>query len=129
MMSGRTVEIAPHAGFCFGVTRAVQALEEAIQNASPNATVAMLGSIIHNEAYVQSLLARGVLILDEQEALKRAEESSKGNPLVLLVRAHGILQNTEKQLLDIAANNPSFTLLDCTCPFVKKIHRDRKSVV
>ena len=123
MMSGRTVEIAPHAGFCFGVTRAVQALEEAIQNASPNASVAMLGSIIHNEAYVQSLMARGVLILDEQEALKRAEEASKGNPLVLLVRAHGILQNTEKQLLDIAANNPSFTLLDCTCPFVKKIHR------
>ena len=122
MMSGRTVEIAPHAGFCFGVTRAVQTLEEAIKNASSDTTVAMLGAIIHNEAYVQSLVARGVLILDEQEAEKRAGEASKEHPFVLLIRAHGILQSTENRLLDIAASNPSFTLLDCTCPFVKKIH-------
>ena len=37
------------------------------------------------------------------------------------IRAHGILQDTEKRLLDIAANNPYFQLFDCTCPFVKGI--------
>ena len=123
MMSGRTVEIAPHAGFCFGVTRAVETLEKALHDSASNATVATLGPIIHNEAFVQSLQARGVLVLDEEEAQRRAEEASEKSPFVLLIRAHGILQNTEKSLLAIAEKNPFFKLLDCTCPFVKKIQR------
>ncbi|MBE6698947.1 MAG: 4-hydroxy-3-methylbut-2-enyl diphosphate reductase [Ruminococcaceae bacterium] len=122
MMRGRTVEIAPHAGFCFGVRRAVEALEKAMREATPNATIATLGPIIHNEAYVQSLQARGIMALSEEEAQKRAEEASPNHPFVLIIRAHGIPQNTEKRLQEIAENNPYFTLLDCTCPFVKKIH-------
>ena len=123
MMRGRTVEIAPHAGFCFGVTRAVETLEKAIKDALPNTTIATLGPIIHNATYVRSLQERGIVVLNEDEAEKRARQACKEFPFVLLIRAHGILQNTEKCLLDIAAKNPFFTLLDCTCPFVKKIHR------
>ena len=123
MMSGRIVEIAPHAGFCFGVQRAVQTLEKVICEALPNATVATLGPLIHNEAYVQSLGERGIVSMDEAEAQKRAEEASQEHPFVLIIRAHGILESTEKALQQIAANNSHFKLCDCTCPFVKKIHR------
>ena len=123
MMSGRTVEIAPHAGFCFGVQRAVEALEKAVLQAPPKATVATLGFLIHNEAYVQSLMERGIVAVDENEAQIRAEKASKEHPFVLIVRAHGIPENIEKSLQEIAANNPHFTFFDCTCPFVKKIHR------
>ena len=117
-----SVTVAESAGFCFGVTRAVETLETALRDSLPTATVATLGPIIHNEAYVKSLQARGVLVVNEEEAQKKAVEASKESPFVLLIRAHGILQDTEKSLIEIAANNPYFQLFDCTCPFVKKIH-------
>ena len=123
MMRGRTVEIAPHAGFCFGVRRAVETLEKAMREAPSYATIATLGPLIHNEAYVQALRAHGIIALEEEEAQKRVAEATQEHPFILIIRAHGILENTERCLREIAANNPFFKLLDCTCPFVKKIHR------
>ena len=123
MTPGRIVEIAPHAGFCFGVKKAVETLEKVVSESSPQTVVSTLGHIIHNEAYVQSLQERGIASVDETEAQKRAEKASCESPFALIVRAHGIPANVEKRLLEIAQNNPYFTLVDCTCPFVKKIHR------
>ena len=123
MTPGRIVEIAPHAGFCFGVKKAVETLEKVVSESSPQTVVSTLGHIIHNEAYVQSLQERGIASVDETEAQKRAEKASGESPFALIVRAHGIPANVEKRLLEIAQNNPYFTLVDCTCPFVKKIHR------
>ena len=123
MTQGRTVEIAPHAGFCFGVKKAVETLEKVIRESSSQTVVSTLGHIIHNEAYVQSLQERGIVAIDELEAEKRAIEASEKFPFVLVLRAHGIEADIEKKLLTITEDNPYFTLLDCTCPFVKKIHR------
>ncbi|MBO7273279.1 MAG: 4-hydroxy-3-methylbut-2-enyl diphosphate reductase, partial [Clostridia bacterium] len=123
MTQGRTVEIAPHAGFCFGVKKAVETLEKVIRESSSQTVVSTLGHIIHNEAYVQSLQERGIVAIDELEDEKRAIEASEKSPFVLVLRAHGIEADIEKKLLTIAKDNPYFTLLDCTCPFVKKIHR------
>ena len=123
MMSGRSVEIAPHAGFCFGVKRAVETLEQVIREFFPRSTIATLGPIIHNETYVHTLQSRGIMAIDEEEAKKRATEASEVRPFVLVIRAHGIPMDIEKCLNEIAENNPFFTLFDCTCPFVKKIHR------
>ena len=123
MNTSRTVEIAPHAGFCFGVKRAVEVLERTAQNLTAGGEIRTLGALIHNENYLASLEARGIFAIDEIEAKKRAEEASLEHPFTLIIRAHGIPQETEKSLLKIAEKNPHFTLLDCTCPFVKKIHR------
>ena len=123
MTFDRTVEIAPHAGFCFGVKRAVETLEMVIHKSSAQTVVSTLGHIIHNEAYVQTLKERGIEAIDEEEAQKRAEEASDKRPFALVIRAHGIQADTEKSLLKIARSNPHFKLIDCTCPFVKKIHR------
>ena len=123
MSFDRTVEIAPHAGFCFGVKRAVEALENAIKNLPPKGTVCTLGPLIHNESYVRSLEARGVFAIAEEEAVKRAEQATQESPFILIVRAHGILLDAEKILQKIVAQNPHFTLVDCTCPFVKKVQK------
>ena len=123
MTKKRSVEIAPHAGFCFGVKRAVEALENAIRKVSSVGVVSTLGSLIHNESYIRSLEARGVFALNEEQAIKRAEEASEAHPFTLLIRAHGIPLSTEKSLQEIAAKNPHFSLVDCTCPFVQKLQR------
>ena len=41
----------------------------------------------------------------------------------LFVRAHGITVETEQLLKKLSAENPNFSYVDCTCPFVKKIHK------
>ena len=123
MSNSPTVEIAPHAGFCFGVRRAAQALENAVQNLPEGGAVCTLGSLIHNETYIRSLEARGIFALEDAEAQKRAGEANADHPLTLIIRAHGIPLEIEKSLPEIAAQNPHFTLVDCTCPFVKKIQK------
>ena len=121
MMRTRTVEISPHAGFCFGVKRAVEALEKAVQNIPTGGEVATLGPLIHNEGYIRSLRARGIFDLTEEEANDRAKKASVEHPFALIIRAHGIPFSTEKTLKEIAQSNPHFTLVDCTCPFVQKL--------
>ena len=123
MTKSRTVELAPHAGFCFGVQRAADMLEEALRCATPNTTVATLGPLIHNESYVQSLQARGVEAIDAEKALQMAQNATIQKPFVLIIRAHGIPKDTEQILQKIAALSQGFTLVDCTCPFVQKLQR------
>ena len=123
MNTSHTIEIAPFAGFCFGVRRAAEALEGAFQNLAVGGEIATLGTLIHNEGYIRSLEERGIFSIGEKEALKRAEKASAEHPFALIIRAHGVGLDTEKALCKIAANNPHFTLVDATCPFVKKIHK------
>ena len=121
MTDKRTVEIAEHAGFCFGVTRAVEALENAVKNIPAGGEVSTLGSLIHNESFTRSLEARGIFSVSGEEAIQKAEAASKEHPFALIIRAHGIPLSTEKRLQEISAENSHFTLVDCTCPFVKKV--------
>ncbi len=123
MITERTVEIAPHAGFCFGVRRAVEVLEKQVTLMPKNGQIATLGSLIHNESYVRSLEERGIVAMREEQALKMAEKSSAEHPFVLIIRAHGIPLPLWERLSAIAANNTHFTLVDCTCPFVQKLRR------
>ena len=113
------ITLAKTAGFCFGVKRAIEALERILQTIPAGGVVSTLGPLIHNEKYIRSLEARGIRALTEEEATKRAEDATEEHPFALIVRAHGILLETEEKLKEIAAKNPHFTVLDCTCPFVQ----------
>ena len=44
------ITVAANAGFCFGVRRATDSLENALRAAAPGETVATLGHLIHNES-------------------------------------------------------------------------------
>ena len=123
MTGTRTVEVAKHAGFCFGVKRAVEMLEAAAKDLPIGGEIATLGELIHNESYVRSLRARGIAALQEEEALKRAEAADATHPFALVIRAHGIPLSLEQTLQQIAASNPHFLLIDATCPFVQKLQR------
>ena len=123
MSFSKKIEVAEHAGFCFGVKRAVEALERVAKNLPAGGTVCTLGPLIHNEGYVRSQEERGIFAIDEAEAIKRAEQASAAHPFALIIRAHGILLETEEKLKEIAAKNPHFTMVDCTCPFVQKVQK------
>ncbi len=99
------IKVAESAGFCFGVNRAVTAVENLLNEGKK---VATLGPLIHNPAFIKQLENRGALIIDEPEQLPDGYE--------LVVRTHGVTKTVYERILKL---NRDFS--DQTCPFVKKI--------
>ncbi len=102
-----SVELAKTAGFCFGVKRAVEAVETLL---SEGERVCTLGPLIHNPQTVEGLKARGVSIVDDPA------DAPEGATLV--IRSHGVGRATYEKI-----EEQGITLCDATCPFVDKIHR------
>ena len=98
--------LAKTAGFCFGVDRAVEMVEESVRRGNKTAT---LGPIIHNRHVVQRFLEQGV----REIAVPAQAESGE----TVIIRAHGVPEQVQQALC--ARGVP---VLDATCPFVKKIH-------
>ena len=100
------VEVAAHAGFCMGVSRAVEKAEAMATDGIPSCT---LGELIHNPEVIRRLAERGLEpISDPAEAHGRR----------VLIRSHGVSPQVLEELK--AAGNE---VLDLTCPFVDKLHR------
>ncbi len=106
---------AKSAGFCFGVKRAMDKVEEQIE-LSAGKKIYTYGPIIHNEEVVKNLEARGVVaIRDDSELDAIVTDNNQKN--VMIIRSHGISKMTQDMLLD-----KGFEIVDATCPFVKRIH-------
>ena len=104
------VTVAKSAGFCFGVSRAVNMVyEQAEQSKEP---VYTYGPIIHNEEVVRDLKARGVQVIRNIEELARVPKGK------IIIRSHGISKKEQEAIEDYG-----FEIMDATCPFVRKIHR------
>ncbi len=114
------VTVASLAGFCFGVSRAVDTVEEAIKNGG---TVYTLGKLIHNPGFIRELEERGVRIIENSQLEEIAASATAENPAVVCTRAHGITLELSKKLFELESENPHFIVKDCTCPYVKKIHK------
>ena len=116
------IEIAKNAGFCFGVKRATDRVEEAIE-ANRGERLYTLGALIHNNVYNEWLREQGVGITSIEEIPALAKTASESAPVRLFIRAHGIPKEHEACLLEATKQNPYFFYEDYTCPFVRKIHR------
>ena len=103
-----TIELAKSSGFCFGVQNAVTSAYSVIRD-YPDRKIYMLGEITHNETVVGELLSSGMLLAHSPEEV---EEGS-----VVVIRAHGVTPQVMKGL-----QKRNCEIIDCTCPFVKKIH-------
>ena len=119
----RNITVAENAGFCFGVKRATDRLEQALQDADGGERIFTLGHLIHNETYNESLRRRGVESIEASDIQRIASEADAKNPVTVLVRAHGCPRETVALLERFGKENPHFKWLDCTCPYVKKIHK------
>lgn len=115
--------VAKNAGFCFGVARATQAVEKEMASHSAGERIFTLGRLIHNETYTARLAAGGVSVIGVADLERLSAEASLTSPVKIFVRAHGMTAETEALLTRLSAENPYFSFVDCTCSFVKKIHR------
>lgn len=98
--------LAEHAGFCFGVERAIRIVED---TANTESKVSTLGPIIHNPQVVSCLSAKGVSVTKNIDNV--AEEDT------VIVRSHGITKKSFEKLKQHTSK-----VVDATCPFVKKAH-------
>ena len=96
--------MAEHAGFCFGVKRAVNAISEALKH---NHEVWTIGLPIHNPQEVSRLEALGLRVADDESEIPSGAK--------VLIRAHGeplsVIEKLKARNIDVE---------DMTCPFVKK---------
>ena len=99
--------LAKDNGFCFGVRRAVELAEQA---ATAGKTVYTYGNIIHNEEVVSELAAKGVVPVQDITDLHKGD--------TLIIRAHGAPPPLYRR-----ATEKGLTVIDATCPFVRRIHR------
>ena len=98
--------LAKTAGFCYGVNRAVDLVEEAIASGKPTVT---LGPIAHNRHLVGRFDAQGVRVVTT------LDEIPAGSTVV--IRSHGIPRRIYEAL-----QNMDVEVIDATCPSVKRIH-------
>jgi 4-hydroxy-3-methylbut-2-enyl diphosphate reductase len=101
------VLLAEEYGFCFGVERAVELVEDAL---SQGARVRTLGPLIHNTQEIQRLEAHGVATID-------APADVEGE-VTAVIRAHGVTPQVQRELEARAAH-----VVDATCPFVTKVQK------
>ena len=100
------IEIAQTAGFCFGVKRAVDLANNAPKK-YPELKIRTLGPIIHNPQVVNQLAAIGIHQVDDIDDL---------GPGVVIIRSHGITKQLAREL----EQRPNLTIIDATCPFVRR---------
>lgn len=106
----RKLEIltSPHAGYCFGVKRAMRLIEQGL--ACFGAPIFTLGDVIHNPQEVKRLEALGV------RPVASLDDVEEGGTLVL--RAHGVHPELIRE-----AERRGIRILDATCPFVRRSQR------
>src|SRR5438045_2116176 len=101
------VLLADEYGFCFGVERAVEMVEDAV---SAGETVRSLGPLIHNKQEMQRLAHEGVTAISEPVQIGRGETA--------VIRAHGVTPQVQKELEEKATK-----VVDATCPFVTRVQK------
>ncbi len=99
------VTVAQHAGFCFGVERAMKMAMEELDGHP----LYCLGQLIHNPQIVKLLADKGLQVIEN------LEETSGGT---LIVRSHGLSKDVIR-----AAEDRGLRVVDATCPFVSRAQK------
>src|SRR5678815_2141005 len=95
------VLLADEYGFCFGVERAVEMVEEAVQEGAR--PIRSLGPLIHNAQEMERLGAQGVSTIDSPD--------EAGSDTIAVIRAHGVTPQVQRDLESRAAKAVSYTHL------------------
>lgn len=99
------VLLASEYGFCFGVERAVDMVEEAL---AEGVQIRSLGALIHNAQEMERLEAEGVTTVDSP--------AEAAGDVTAVIRAHGVTPEVQRELEERAAH-----VIDATCPFVTRV--------
>jgi 4-hydroxy-3-methylbut-2-enyl diphosphate reductase len=105
------VFLAAPRGFCAGVERAIDIVEEALK--LYGAPIYVRNEIVHNQWVVNDLRAKGVVFV------KEISEVPAGG--ITVFSAHGISQKVEGE-----ARMRDLPVIDATCPLVTKVHNQAR---
>ena len=107
----RRVVLAAPRGYCAGVERAVDTVEQAL--ASRGAPVYVRKQIVHNLHVVRDLEAKGAVFVESED------EVPEGALVVL--SAHGVAPEVYE-----GASARRLSVIDATCPLVTKVHLEAR---
>jgi 4-hydroxy-3-methylbut-2-enyl diphosphate reductase len=107
----RRVLLAKPRGYCAGVDRAVQTVEQALDHYG--APVYVRKQIVHNLHVVRSLEKRGAIFVEE------TDEVPEGS--IVVFSAHGVAPEVHDE-----ARRRNLKAIDATCPLVTKVHNEAK---
>src|SRR3989338_5681229 len=96
-------------GFCAGVERAIEIVEQAMDTYGP--PVYVRHEIVHNKRVVDTLLAKGAVFVEELDDIP--------DGAVTIFSAHGVSQAVEAE-----ARKRKLPVIDATCPLVSRVHRE-----
>ena len=103
------VLLAHPRGFCAGVERAIEIVEQALALYGP--PVYVRHEIVHNKHVVESLREKGAVFVDE------VNEVPDG--AVTIFSAHGV-----SEAVETSAQARDLPVIDATCPLVSKVHKE-----
>jgi 4-hydroxy-3-methylbut-2-en-1-yl diphosphate reductase len=109
MATEKKILLCQPRGFCAGVERAVQIIDELVRRSGE--TVYVRKEVVHNRVVVDEFRRRGVIFVDDVED---APESS-----LLVFSAHGIAPEVRAR-----AEKRDQRTIDAVCPLVGKVHRE-----
>lgn len=105
----KRITLAKHAGFCYGVKRAVETTKRLkVQN--PEKEISVLGELIHNSQVIQELEEMGIKKIDNIKKVENADG-------ICVIRSHGVPSCVYEEI-----EKKGFEIADLTCPDVKKVH-------
>lgn len=99
------VIVAKSAGFCFGVDKAINT----VYNELEKEKLYTYGPLIHNKKVIEDLEQKGANIINSIDDIEQER--------TVIIRSHGVSKQLYKDL-----ETKNIRYIDCTCPFVKKIH-------
>ncbi len=110
----KNINLAQHAGFCYGVKRAVETVKK-LKLENPDKNIFILGELIHNTQVIQELEDMGIKTLTE------IPEKGSG---ICVIRSHGASPEVFEKI-----EKAGFELIDLTCPDVKKVQQKAVELV
>ncbi len=107
----KNIKLAKHAGFCYGVKRAVETTKKlkTENKNNDNSDVFVLGELIHNSHVINELSALGI------HTVNALPQNTTG---ICVIRSHGAAPEVFE-----SAKNKGYEVVDLTCPDVKKVQQ------
>ena len=101
------IKLANPRGFCAGVDRAIEIVDQAIE--SFGAPIYVRHEVVHNRTVVEGLRSKGAIFIED------VSEVPEGSYLIF--SAHGVSKQVQKE-----SKERNLTVFDATCPLVTKVH-------
>ncbi|MFK5948600.1 MAG: 4-hydroxy-3-methylbut-2-enyl diphosphate reductase [Methylococcales bacterium] len=101
------IKLANPRGFCAGVDRAIEIVDQALE--AFGAPIYVRHEVVHNRTVVEGLRDKGAIFIED------VSEVPEGSYLIF--SAHGVSKKVQQESKD-----RNLTVFDATCPLVTKVH-------